>query len=733
MNIVLTKVTTPIIGWIGSVLGWIINAIYSLLEFIGIPNIGLAIILFTLVIYIFMTPLQIKQQKFSKLNSIMQPEIQKIQKKYKGKKDQESMMKQNEEVTAVYQKYGVSPTGSCVQLLVQMPILLALYQVIYHIPGYIAGVREVFTGLATKIMSVEGFSDIISKFLTDNKISMYGIAPNMTFTKETTIDFLYKLTPSQMESFADVSQFSGFADLFADVSEKATHMNRFLNLNISDTPWAIIQSGWSQGNAAGYLLVFAAIMIPFLAWFTQWLNYKLMPQPQNQNDNQPPSTMEASMKSMNTVMPIMSAIFCFSFPVGIGIYWIIGAVIRSVQQVVLNKHMDKIDTEDLIRKNQEKMKKKMEKRGMTAERINQQARMNVRNIQEPVKKTNTKPALTAEEKAEQMKKSTEYYKSSNYKPGSLAAKANMVKQFDEEKQVQEKIGGRAMEFREITAKTVDEAITKACLELETSSDNLEIQVVREGTSGFFGIGSKPAIIKVRKKVEEEEFDILKELKKEETKKEESKKERKAPVYKEPKKEVKKEAPKPIKKENKPVVKEEVPVKAEKKPEMKREERKPVVRTEEQIKAMEQDGRKFLEGVFKAMELPVEINMNYDKENDCLEIDFSGEDMGILIGKRGQTLDSLQYLTSLVVNKEQQDYVRVKLDTENYRSRRKDTLENLARNIAYKVKKTRKPVVLEPMNPYERRIIHSALQGNKFVETYSEGNEPYRHVVVVYKK
>lgn len=307
-----------------------------------------------------------------------------------------------------------------------------------------------------------------------------------------------------------------------------------------------------------------------------------------------------------------------------------------------------------------------------------------------------------------------------------------------------------MEFREITAKTVDEAITKACLELETSSDNLEIQVVREGTSGFFGIGSKPAIIKVRKKVEEEEFDILKELKKEETKKEESKKERKAPVYKEqkkevkkeikkeapkeqPKKEVKKEAPKPIKKENKPVVKEEVPVKAEKKPETKREERKPVVRTEEQIKAMEQDGRKFLEGVFKAMELPVEINMNYDKENDCLEIDFSGEDMGILIGKRGQTLDSLQYLTSLVVNKEQQDYVRVKLDTENYRSRRKDTLENLARNIAYKVKKTRKPVVLEPMNPYERRIIHSALQGNKFVETYSEGNEPYRHVVVVYKK
>ena len=313
-----------------------------------------------------------------------------------------------------------------------------------------------------------------------------------------------------------------------------------------------------------------------------------------------------------------------------------------------------------------------------------------------------------------------------------------------------------MEFREITAKTVDEAITKACLELETSSDNLEIEVVQKGTSGFFGIGSKAAIIKVRKKVEEEEFDILKELRKEEKKeakkepvrkeikreaKKEVKKEVKKDTVKEPKKEVKKDAPKPQKKENKPAPKnvapvKEAPVKAEAKPEVKpevkKEEKKQVVRTEEQIAAMKKAADEFLQGVFKAMELPVKINIVYEKESDCLSIDFEGEDMGILIGKRGQTLDSLQYLTSLVVNKEQEDYIRIKLDTENYRSRRKDTLENLARNIAYKVRKTRKAVVLEPMNPYERRIIHSALQGNKFVETYSEGNEPYRHVVVVYK-
>ena len=359
MNIVMTKVTTPIIGWICSILGWVINAIYALLDLIGIPNIGLAIILFTLVVYMAMMPLQIKQQKFSKMNSIMQPEIQRIQKKYKGKKDNDSMMKQNEELNAVYQKYGVSPTGSCVQLLIQMPVLLALYQVIYHIPGYISGVRNVFTGLASNIMSVKGFGDIISKFITDNSISMYGITANTEFTKETIIDFLYKLSPSQMELFANLPEFSAHANVFEQVAAKAEHINQFLVLNISDTPMAVIKSGWAQGGVSGWIMIIAAVLIPVLAWFTQWMNYKLMPQPQN-NSNEAPSTMEASMKSMNTVMPVMSAVFCFPFPVGIGIYWVIGAVIRSIQQVVLNKKMDTMDMEEYIRKNQEKMKKKME-------------------------------------------------------------------------------------------------------------------------------------------------------------------------------------------------------------------------------------------------------------------------------------------------------------------------------------------------------------------------------------
>ena len=274
-----------------------------------------------------------------------------------------------------------------------------------------------------------------------------------------------------------------------------------------------------------------------------------------------------------------------------------------------------------------------------------------------------------------------------------------------------------MEFKEFSAKTADEAITKACLELGVSSENLEIQVVTEGSSGFFGIGKKPAIIKARRKEETlPEEPVVEEIKE--------------PVP------VKTEVKKPVKAVEKPVEETVKPVKhqeAKKEQPKPREEKKIIKRSEEEIAEIKAEAEKFLSGVFKAMELEVELKMEYKAEDGSLEVEFIGQDMGILIGKRGQTLDSLQYLTSLVVNKGRQGYVRVKLDTEDYRNRRKETLENLAKSIAYKVRKTRKPVSLEPMNPYERRIIHSALQGNRYVETYSEGSEPYRHVVVKLKK
>ena len=207
-----------------------------------------------------------------------------------------------------------------------------------------------------------------------------------------------------------------------------------------------------------------------------------------------------------------------------------------------------------------------------------------------------------------------------------------------------------MEFIEITAKTVDDAITEACRKLSVTSDKLEYDVIDEGSAGFLGIGSRSAVIKAK------------------------------------------------------------------------------------VKSSVQDiARSFLNDVFEAMNLTVVIEIKYDELDHFMEIDLQGDEMGVLIGKRGQTLDSLQYLTSLVVNKEVENYIRVKVDTENYRKRRKDTLENLAKNIAFKVKRTTRPVSLEPMNPYERRIIHSALQNDRYVMTHSEGDEPFRRVVVTLKK
>ena len=243
-----------------------------------------------------------------------------------------------------------------------------------------------------------------------------------------------------------------------------------------------------------------------------------------------------------------------------------------------------------------------------------------------------------------------------------------------------------MEYKEFSAKTVDDAITAACQDFFVTSDKLDYEVLEEGSSGFLGIGAKPALIKARVK---EDKEIVKES------------------VKEPVKE--------LLKEEKKFVKETAKV------------------SNVDAREVEEAAKKFLGEVFDAMEMEVIVDAKYDDAEKALDVDMRGEEIGILIGKRGQTLDSLQYLVSLVVNRGQADYIRVKLDTENYRQRRKETLENLAKNIAYKVKRTKRPVSLEPMNPYERRIIHSALQNDRYVTTHSEGEEPFRRVVVSLKK
>lgn len=277
----------------------------------------------------------------------------------------------------------------------------------------------------------------------------------------------------------------------------------------------------------------------------------------------------------------------------------------------------------------------------------------------------------------------------------------------------------------VSAKTVDDAITEALIQLGVTSDMLEYDVIEKGSSGFLGIGSKQAVIRAWKKKTVEKEDELEELKEEiQEVISEVKGEEKA-VKPEMKSEVKEKKPHREKKERKEKrEKEAAEVKEVKETKPVQESKKLAKVQDETIAACE----KFLTDVLHAMDMEVKISSRIDEEG-ALEIVMDGKNMGILIGKRGQTLDSLQYLTNRVANKTQDGYVRVKLDTEDYRRRRKETLENLAKNIAYKVKRTKKPVALEPMNPYERRIIHSALQADRYVTTHSEGEEPYRRVVV----
>lgn len=415
MNIVLTKATIPVIGWVADILGLLMNGIFYVINAIGIPNVGLAIILYCIIMYAVMTPLQIKQQKFSKLQSIMSPELQKINKKYSGKKDQVSMSKMQEETQAVYQKYGVSPTGSCVQLLIQMPVLLALYQVIYKIPGYINVIGEKLTVLAEST----GFASYFTKFVEK-------LDAGMQLTNNTTegvVDVIYKLTPAQWTDLLKESSGEAFNNIAQSTHEALAEWTNFLGLNISDNPFNILQNAWSN---KAWLMLIAAVLIPVLAWFTQWMNYKLMPQAAAQAGQEQGGTMANTMKSMNTFMPIMSAVFCFTLPVGIGIYWIAGAVIRSIQQLVINKHMNKVDINDLIKANLDKANKKREKKGLPPQKIANQARMNVRNLEvdKEVKELRTQDAQKKKQE------SADYYNSVSAKPGSLASKAGMVKQFD---------------------------------------------------------------------------------------------------------------------------------------------------------------------------------------------------------------------------------------------------------------------------------------------------------------
>ena len=423
-GILLTQDSGKLLGPIARLLGHIMEFIFNALDAIGIPNIGLSIIIFTIVIYLLMMPLTIKQQKFSKLSAKMNPELQAIQKKYKNKKDNDSMMAMNQETQAVYAKYGVSPTGSCVQLIIQMPILFALYRVIYAMPAYVTKIKDAFYPLVEKLRSNDAAVEYVKGLQNsmmynkqfNNELFTGG---NVQYIENTMIDCLNRASTAEWNGLSEQ-----FSSLSADVSmtlEKLNEYNNFLGLNMANSPSFTMKDAFSTGN---YLLVVGALLIPLLAAFTQWMNTKLMPQANANSGNETADSMAQSMKMMNTMMPIMSAFFCFTLPAGMGLYWIAGAVVRSIQQVMINRHIDKMDINDVIKKNEAKAAKKIERMKASYENVSNYAAMKTKGVNDKASYVNTA------NKEESLKKANDYY-SKNAKPGSIAAKANMVKEYNE--------------------------------------------------------------------------------------------------------------------------------------------------------------------------------------------------------------------------------------------------------------------------------------------------------------
>ena len=416
----LTKSNTIIIGQVATILGLLMNAIFTFTNGVfGIQNIGICIILFTLIIYALLTPITIKQQKFSKMSAVMNPELQAINKKYRNKKDQVSMMKMNEETQAVYEKYGVSPMGTCLPLLIQMPILFALYRVIWNIPAYVASVKDAFLPLVNALLKINGSQEFLAE-IVGSQVNF----DKLGYTVNSAVDALYKFKPANWTALAE--QFPELSNLIAQTTSELDKMNYFLGLNISNSPMSAIIENFKTHN---WLLLISALMIPVLAGLSQWINVKLMPQANDNSAADEENAMASSMKMMNNMMPLMSVFFCLSLPIGLGIYWIAGAVFRSIQQLIVNKHMEKMDVDELVRKNMEKVNEKRKKQGLPPKKISTHAKVNLKDIE-------TEKA--ADEKREEKRKksiqdSTEYYKNADVKPGSIAAKERMVQQFDDKK------------------------------------------------------------------------------------------------------------------------------------------------------------------------------------------------------------------------------------------------------------------------------------------------------------
>ena len=409
---VLTKAGS-ILGPIATVLGYVMDILFRFTSSFGVFNVGLCIILFTIVMKTLMIPLTIKQQKTTKLMSVMNPEIQAIQKKYKGKSDQESMQRQNVEIQAVYEKYGTSMTGGCLPLLIQMPILLALYRVIYNIPAYVPSVRVYFDNVVTPLMGQADYAQKLQE-ITNIATACGGKLDKFDFTNANRlVDMLYKFSTSQWGELQAL--FPAISDVIGQNAAVVERMNTFLGLNMAEAPGWVPSFAW---------------IIPVLAAVSQWFSTKLMSgnQPSTSADAENP--MAQSMKTMTTTMPLFSAFICITMPAGLGIYWIATSVVTIIQQLIVNAYMDKVNIDDMIAKNLEKVNKKRAKQGLPPAKVTQNATASLKAIKAEEEKEKVAEEVKKEKIAKQIEQSSKYY-NTNAKPGSLASKAAMVQKYNE--------------------------------------------------------------------------------------------------------------------------------------------------------------------------------------------------------------------------------------------------------------------------------------------------------------
>lgn len=408
-NFIVATQTGGILEPFAWILGKILEVIYNGFAFLGIYNIGFCIIIFTLVVRMLMLPMQIKQQKFTKLNAVMTPEIQGIQKKYKNRKDQQAQLAQQEEIKAVYDKYGTSPTGSCLQLIIQMPILFALYRVIMNVPAYVQPVKDLYLkvlyGLDVSQMKQFFGIDKIAKELSTEKLN--GCIDAMSgYSRGSGSVSLTKGT--SLQTILDVSD--------KGVADKIDNINNFFGLNLSMSPSAMFN--------AGLISIIVALIIPILSGLFQFLSVQISQKLNGTAMNAQDNPMAGSMKIMNFMMPLMSVYMCWILSAGLGLYWMAGSLIMMLQQVFINLYMKKIDVNDIIEANKEKAAAKAEKRkekeGIYRERVLEASKTSTRNI-------SGNSNMSANEREEKIRKAKEAAAKNN---NSMASKVNMVNEYN---------------------------------------------------------------------------------------------------------------------------------------------------------------------------------------------------------------------------------------------------------------------------------------------------------------